>query len=38
MQKGLMLVEHLRADILTVGEGITLQLERAAKVRAELGI
>jgi hypothetical protein len=38
MQKGLMLVEHLRADILTVGEAITLQLERAAKVRAELGI
>jgi hypothetical protein len=38
MQKGLMLVEHLRADILTVGEGIALQLERAGKVRAELGI
>ena len=38
MQKGLMLVEHLRADILTVGEGITLQLERAGKVRVELGI
>jgi hypothetical protein len=38
MQKGLMLVEHLRADILTVGEGIVMQLERAGKVRAELGI
>lgn len=38
MQKGLMLVEHLHADVLTVGEGITLQLERAAKVRAELGV
>jgi len=38
MQKGLMLVEHLRADILTVGEGITLQLARAGTVRAELGI
>jgi hypothetical protein len=38
MQKGLMLVEHLRADVLTVGEGIPLQLERAAKVRAELAL
>lgn len=38
MEKGILLVEHLRADILTVGEGITLQLERSAKVRAELGI
>jgi hypothetical protein len=38
MQKGLMLVEHLRSEILTVGEGIRLQLERAAKVRAELAI
>ena len=38
MQKGIMLVEHLRADILTVGEGITLQVERAQKVRVELGI
>ena len=38
MQKGLMLVEHLRADILTVGEGITLQRERANKVRVELSI
>ncbi|HEX9122122.1 MAG TPA: hypothetical protein VF984_01995 [Actinomycetota bacterium] len=38
MQKGLMLIEHLRADMLTVGEGIGQQLERATKVRAELGI
>lgn len=38
MQKGMMLVEHLRADLLTVGEGIGLQLERAGKVRVELGI
>lgn len=38
MQKGLMLVEHLRADVLTVGEGIAHQLERAAKVRVELAI
>jgi hypothetical protein len=38
MQKGFMLVEHLRQDILTVGEEIPLQLERAAKVRAELGL
>src|SRR3990170_3711048 len=38
LEKGLVLVEHLRADILTVGEGITLQLERAGKVRVELGI
>ncbi len=38
MQKGFLLVEHLRADLLTVGEGITHQLERVGKVRAELGI
>lgn len=38
MQKGYMLVEHLQADILTVGEAIPAQLERAHKVRVELGI
>jgi hypothetical protein len=38
MQKAFMLVEHLRADILTVGESIPTQLERAHKVRVELGI
>lgn len=38
MQKGIMLVEHLRADVLTVGDGIALQIERAHKVRSELGI
>jgi len=38
MQKGSMLLEHLRADFLTVGEGIQVELERIAKVRAELGI
>jgi hypothetical protein len=37
-QKGYLLVEHLRVDMLTVGEGIALQLERASKVRAELGV
>jgi hypothetical protein len=31
-------VQHLRVDILTVGEEIPLQLERASKVRAELGV
>ena len=38
MQKGMLLIEHLQADLLTVGEGIPMQLERAQKVRAELGI
>jgi hypothetical protein len=38
MQKGAMLCEHMRADLLTVGEGIQVELERIAKVRAELGI
>jgi len=38
MEKGSLLVEHLRRDLLTVGEGITAQLERSGKVRAELGI
>ncbi len=38
MQKGYVLVEHLRADLLTVGDGIREQIERGMKVRAELGI
>ncbi len=38
VEKGLYLVEHLRTDLLTVGEGIADQLERSAKVRAELGV
>jgi len=38
MQKGLMLIEDLQADLLTVGEGVPLQLDLAQKVRAELGI
>ncbi len=38
MQKGLMLIEHLQHDLLTVGDGIPVQLELAQKVRAELGI
>jgi hypothetical protein len=38
MQKGFMLIEHLQAEILTVGEGIPAQLELAHKVRVELGI
>jgi hypothetical protein len=38
MQKAMVLVEHLRADLLTVGEGIPEQLGRASKVLVELGI
>lgn len=38
VQRGLYLVQHLRTDLLTVGEGITEQLQRSAKVRAELGV
>ncbi len=38
MTKMTLVVEHPRADLLTVGEGITAQIERFAKVRAELGI
>ncbi len=38
MQKAMVLVEHLRADLLTVGERIREQVERSVKVRAELGI
>jgi hypothetical protein len=38
MQKALMLVEHLRTDLLTVGEGVTAQVERSLKIQAELGV
>jgi hypothetical protein len=38
MTKMTLVVEHPRADILTVGEGVLQQLERFAKIRAELGI
>lgn len=38
MDKATVLVEHMRADILTVGEGIPAQFERSMKVHAELGI
>jgi len=36
MMKAEYVVQHLRADLLTVGEGIFQQLERATKVHAEL--
>jgi hypothetical protein len=38
LMKAEYVVQHLRVDILTVGEEIPLQLERASKVRAELGV
>jgi hypothetical protein len=38
MQKAMVLVEHLRTDLLSVGERIAQQVERALKVNAELGI
>lgn len=38
VQKAMVLVEHFQVDLLTVGEGIPAQLERAGKVRVELGI
>lgn len=38
MQKAVMLVEHVRADLLTVGEGIAAQFERSLKIQAELGV
>ena len=38
LQEAGLFVEHLRVDYLTVGEGITEQLERFAKVRVDLGI
>jgi hypothetical protein len=38
MMKGELVVQHMRADLLTVGEGIFDELARAGKVRAELGI
>ena len=34
----MVLVEHFTVDLLTVGEGIELQLQRSMKVRSELGI
>jgi hypothetical protein len=37
MDKAFYLVEHLTVHFLTVGEGVTEQLARSAKVRAELG-
>lgn len=36
MQRGLALVEHLHQDLLTVGDGIAAQIERATRVYAEL--
>jgi len=38
LMKAQYVVEHLKTDILTVGEGIQEQIERASKVRVELGI
>ena len=38
MQKAFLLIEHVRQDILTVGEEIPLQMERVKKVHVELGI
>ena len=38
LTKAALLVEHVRVDYLTVGVGITEQLERFAKVRVDLGI
>lgn len=38
VSKGALVVAHLKVDLLTVGEGVTQQLERAVKVRAELGL
>jgi hypothetical protein len=37
MQKSALLVEHLKVNLLTVGEGIPETIERFRKVRAELG-
>ena len=37
-EKARILVEHFAVDLLTVGEEIPRQLERASKVRVELGI
>jgi hypothetical protein len=38
IEKAMVLVEHFQVDLLTVGDGISLQLERSAKARAALGI
>ena len=37
-EKAFYTVDHFSVDLLTVGEQITKQLDRSAKVRAELGI
>jgi len=37
-EKALYSVEHFQVDLLTVGEGISKQLERSTKVRVEYGI
>lgn len=37
-EKALYTVDHFTFDLLTVGEGVTKQLARGARVRAELGI
>lgn len=36
--KGSLLLEHLRTDMMQVGDTIPLSMERFAKVRAELGV
>ncbi|HZD80439.1 MAG TPA: hypothetical protein VE646_10435 [Actinomycetota bacterium] len=38
MTKMTLVMEHPRVDLLTVGEGIPLQMERFAKVRVEIGM
>ena len=38
LSKSYLLVNHLKVDMLTVGDGITSVIERSAKVRADLGI
>lgn len=38
MQKAMTLVEHVRMDFLTVGDGIPAQVELSMKVLAELGV
>lgn len=38
LSKAYYLVNHFKVDMLTVGDALAAQLERSAKVRAELGI